>query len=178
MTAYRLKVEAKQYEGAENVVVERAPHCGSLPHLVRAAVFDNAPWSRRNVIFRSFALCGNRLSVGTSDLFNELRSNGRYNDDDSEVKPYIRLPVPLLVPSQHEDRFSRPRVGYAQKRCCKEPHMTVTSCTGAAGILRRGKLDCGPCLELVLAQSQSKRPRPPPDEVLREERGICQQVRR
>jgi hypothetical protein len=66
LTAYRFEVEAIQREGGEDVVVERAPHCGSLSHLVRAAVFDNAPWSRRGLIFRSFALCRNRVSVETS----------------------------------------------------------------------------------------------------------------
>lgn len=125
---------------------------------MRAAVFDNATWSRRDVIFRYFALCGNRVSVETSDHFNELRSNGCSNDDDSEVKAYIRLPVPLLMLSQHGDRSSRPRVGYVQKRRRKEPHMTVTSCTGAAGILRRGKLDLDPCL--VLARFWFRRARP------------------
>jgi len=113
LTAYRFEVEAIQREGGEDVVVERAPHCGSLSHLVRAVVFDNAPWSRRDLIFRSFALCRNRVSVETSAPLNELRSNGCSNDDDGEVKPYIRLPVPLLILSQHEDRFSRSRVGYA-----------------------------------------------------------------
>lgn len=62
------------------------------------------------------------------------------------------------MPSRHEDRSSRPRVEYVQKRRRENPHMTVISCTGAAEIPRCGKLDLDPCL--VVAQSWPRRPRP------------------
>ena len=158
MIAYRLQVEATRCERAENAVVERVPQGCVGVHCISSESLSLTVQSGQGVIFRSFAFCGNRVPVETSHSFIELRSNGCSYDDDSEVKAYIRLPVPLLMLSQHEDRSSRPRVGYVQKRSCKEPHMTVTSCTGAAGILRRGKLDLYPCL--VLAQSWSRRPRP------------------
>lgn len=151
LIAYRLKVEATQREGAGNAVVERVPHGCAGVHLISFEPLSLTVQPGQVVNFRSLVLCGNRVPVETSDHFNELRSNGCSNDDDSEVKAYITLPVSLLVPSQHEDHFSRRRVEYVQKRRRKDPHMTVTSCTDAAGILRRGKLGLDPCL--VLAQS-------------------------
>lgn len=85
LIAYRLKVEAKQCERAENAVVERIPHgCAESP-LTSSESLSLTVQSGQDVIFRSFAFCGNRVPDETNDPSIELHSNGCSDDDDIEV---------------------------------------------------------------------------------------------
>lgn len=85
LIAYRFKVEAKQCERAENAVVERIPHGCAEAHFASSESLSLTVQSGQDAIFRSFAFCGNRVLVETSDPPIELRSNGCSDDDDNEV---------------------------------------------------------------------------------------------
>ena len=73
LIAYRLEVEATQCEDVENVLVEWVPYGSAGLHLISLEPL-------------SLTLSGDTAPIETSDRFNELRSNGYFNDDDNEVE--------------------------------------------------------------------------------------------